>query len=751
VFAAVCLGPRSASAQAGGGSGIVRQIVIEGSQRVEPETIKSYLLIREGDPFDAGAVDRSLKSLFSTGLFADVSFTRRADTLVINVVENPVINRIAFEGNKRRTDKDLEAEVTLKPRVIFTRTKVQADVKRLLDIYRQGGRFNATVEPKIIELPQNRVDLVFEIDEGDATGVANIRFIGNKQYNDSSLRDVIRTKETRWFRFLTSDDSYDPDRLTLDRELLRRFYLKNGFADFRVTSAVAELTPEQKEFFITFTVDEGQRYKFGKINVDTQIRDLDASSLVGELEIESGDWYNADAVEKSVDKLTDAVGTKGFAFGEVRPRVTRNRDAKTVDISFEVREGPRVYVERIDITGNVRTLDRVVRREFRLVEGDAFNSAKLRRSRQRVQNLDFFDKVTIDQVPGSTPDRTVVKVGLQEKSTGALTVGIGYSTLNGPLVDTGIRERNLLGRGQDIRLSGAVSSKRTQINLGFTEPYFMDREVAAGFDVFHTTSDQQKQSSYDSTVTGFNLRAGYPITENLSQRWVYTIKETDVSDVDSDASIYVRSQEGTNILSQIAHILTYDRRDSSVNPTSGYIVKTQQDLAGLGGDSEFIRNTVEGAQYWPYWDDWVASVRAKGGYIVGIGKDVRLTERFFVGGEDVRGFDNAGIGPRDAVTQDALGGEWMYTGSAETTFPFPGFPKETGFRGRLFTDVGSSGKIHPSDLGNVNDTGSIRVSAGFGGTWVSPFGAIGLDLGWPIKKENFDDTQVFRLNLGTRF
>ena len=745
----VWLHPQEVCAQVGGD--LIRQISIEGAERVEPATVRSYLLVREGDPFDPGAIDRSLKSLFSTGLFADVSFIRRGAALVITVVENPVINRIAFEGNKRQSSQDLEREVTLRPRVIFTRTKVQSDVKRILTIYRQTGRFAATVEPKIIQLPQNRVDLVFEINEGDPTGIENIRFVGNKEYADSKLREVVRTKESRWYRFLTSDDSYDPDRLALDRELLRRFYLKNGFADFRVGSAVAELTPDQKKFFITVTVDEGKRYKFGKVDISTEVRNLKPDDIQDTVLIESGDWYNADLLEKSVDSMTVAVGNLGFAFAEVRPRINRNRESQTIDVTLEVREGPKVYVERIDITGNVRTLDRVIRREFRLVEGDAFNTAKLRRSRQRIQNLDFFSKVTVEQVPGSAADKTIVKVAVEEKSTGSLSLGVGFSTTNGATFDTGIRERNLLGKGHDLRLNGTVSQRRTQLKLSFTEPYFLDRDVSAGFDVTRTETNLQRISSHDQKTLAFGLRAGYPITENLSERFGYQIKKTEITNVKSNASSFIRSQEGSHLLSEISHQLAYDRRDSSINPTDGYILRMINDIAGAGGDSRYLRNTLEGSQYFPLADDWVLALKLQGGYIFGIGKDVRLPERFFVGGDDLRGFANSGIGPRDKASRDALGGEWMYAGTVETTFPLPGVPNETGFRGRFFTDFGSSGKTTPSDSNLIDDTGAVRMSVGTGLTWISPFGAIGIDLGFPIMKEVFDRDEIVRVNFGTKF
>ncbi|MBT4938701.1 MAG: outer membrane protein assembly factor BamA, partial [Rhodospirillaceae bacterium] len=485
---------------------IVEEIVVQGTHRIEQSTVRSYLLLQEGDNFDRRRVDQSLKSLFATGLFADVVISREGKTLFVKVVENPVINRIAFEGNKRIDEADLQKEVVLRPRVVFTRTKVQADVKRVLEVYRVNGRFGATVVPKIIQLPQNRADLVFEIDEGPLTKVERISFVGNKAESDSDLRSVIRTKETIWYRFLSSDDTYDPDRLTLDRELLRRHYLAEGFADFRVESAVAELTPDGKAFFITFSVNEGQRYKFGNIDVAAGLRGLNAKQLKALIKFKKGDEYDNTKVDGAIDKITDAVGNLGFAFVEVRPRVNRNRKEKIVDITFDIREGPRVFVERIDISGNVRTIDKVIRREFQIVEGDAFNAAKLRRSRQRIQNLDFFNKVNIQRLPGSTPDKTIVKVEIEEKSTGSLSFGVGFSTDSGALLDLGLRESNLLGRGQALSFNGTLAAEKSTVNISFTEPYFLDRDIAAGFDLYHVNQDLQDTRSYDFKKSGLGLR-----------------------------------------------------------------------------------------------------------------------------------------------------------------------------------------------------------------------------------------------------
>ncbi|MDH3234354.1 MAG: outer membrane protein assembly factor BamA, partial [Alphaproteobacteria bacterium] len=471
---------------------------MEGTNRIEVETVVSYMLIKPGDPYDIARVNSSIKTLFATGLFSDVSFRREGDTLVVRVVENPIVNRVAFEGNKKLDDDDLLKEITLRPRTVYTRTKVQRDVKRLLEVYRGSGRFAATITPKIIQLSQNRVDLVFEINEGDVTGVRRIVFVGNKRFSDGRLRDEIQTEETAWWKFFTTQDTYDPDRLNFDRELLRRFYLGNGYADFRVVSAVAELTPDRKDFFVTFTIEEGERYKFGDIELRSAIKGLDVKSLQRNLTVKKGAWYDARKIESTIQKLTDAVGTLGFAFVEVRPLIRRDRAKQVITVVFLIREGPKVFVERIEIVGNNRTRDEVIRREMRLVEGDAFNTSKIRASRRRLRNLDFFKKVEISNKPGSSSDKTVIKVEVEEKATGELSLGAGFSTEEGALGTIGLRERNFLGRGQDISVAFTLSQRSTEADLRFTEPYFLDRNLAVGFDLFRTTRDRTDES-------GFNL------------------------------------------------------------------------------------------------------------------------------------------------------------------------------------------------------------------------------------------------------
>ena len=687
------------------------------------------------------------------------------------MVENPIINRIAFEGNSKLSDKELSAEVQARPRVVYTRTRVQTDVRRITELYRRQGRFAATVEPKIIQLPENRVDVVFEINEGPSTGICAINFVGNRWFSDSTLRGVTETKESRWYRFLSTSDSYDPDRVAYDRELLRKFYLSEGYADFRVVSAVAELTPDRDAFILTFTVDEGERYRFGNVDVDIALKDLPREAVLPLLTVRSDDWYNAEAVERSIAVLTDALGNRGYAFVEIRPEVTRNREAHTVDIVFRVQEGPRVYVERIDITGNIRTLDKVIRREFRLVEGDPFNTTRMQRSKERIQNLGFFKKVEVTNTPGSAPDRTVILVDVEEQSTGELSLGVGFSSSDGPLVDVHVRERNFLGRGQDLRLGTVLSFRSQQVDVSFTEPYFLDKNIAAGVDLFAIKTSPTSSfftggtPAYQQTSYGTALRAGYQVNEDLRQTWKYTARSDDITDVASNASLFIQLQAGTRQTSAIGQVLLYDRRNNRIDPTDGYFASIGNDFAGVGFGVRYLRNKANVGYYYSVAPQWVLSFTGEAGYIFGWGGDpVFLQDRFFVGGDNLRGFQPAGIGPRDIVSGDALGGNKYYLGSVALGVPL-GLPKELGLAGRVFTDFGTlwsndvkNMTLTPQQLAanggvppDVKDTAALRVSAGVGVTWTSPVGPIRLDVAYPVKKELFDKTQFFHVSFGTRF
>ena len=749
LLGAMLLWAGGAAAQSIMAGGTLREIRVEGTQRIEPETVRSYLRLNPGDPFDPVLIDQSLKSIFATGLFADVTLRREGESLIVTVVENPIINRIAFEGNQRIDDETLEAETELRPRVVFTRTKAQNDVQRILELYRRSGRFAATVEPKVIELPQNRVDLAFEINEGDVTGIDSINFIGNRAFSDGRLRDEIATSESSFWNFLSSSDTYDPDRLTFDRELLRRFYLSEGYADFRVVSAVAELTPDREGFIITFTVEEGSRYRFGTIDITTTLRNLDPELLREDLTVEEDDWYDATGVETSIDNLTERVGNLGYAFVDIRPRAERDRDALTIDVTFEILEGPKVFVERIDIHGNVRTLDEVIRREFRLVEGDAFNSAKLRRSRQRIQNLGFFSTVEVANEEGSAPDRTIITIDVEEQSTGDLTFGAGFSSNAGPLGSIGLRERNLLGRGQDLRLGFTLSGERSQLDLSFTEPYFLDRNLSAGVDAFRITQEQD-ESSFDQERIGGGLRAGFQITEHIRQVWRYVLTRRNIKNIDSGASQVIKAESGVRIESSIAQELAYDTRDSRFDPHEGFLASLSTQFAGIGGDARYVKTTVGGGYFQPLSDDITLSLQGEVGVIQGLGEDTRASDRFFLGGTSFRGFEFAGIGPRDAVTDDSLGGKRYYTVTTELSFPL-GLPEELEVRGRIFGIVGSIFDLDHNTSASINDEPSARVSIGTGITWNSPFGPVLIDVGLPVVKEDFDNTELISFSFGTRF
>jgi outer membrane protein insertion porin family len=528
---------------------------------------------------------------------------------------------------------------------------------------------------------------------------------------------------------------------------LRKFYLSEGYADFRVVSAVAELSPARDGFYITFTVEEGARYKFGKIDLVNQLKDVQPETLKALLTTKSGARYNADEVENSINKLTDALGNRGFAFVDIQPKVTRHAENRTIDIVYEVKEGPRVYVERINITGNIRTLDSVIRREFRLVEGDAFNSAKMRLSQQRIRNLGFFKKVDVTNDPGSAPDKTVVNVAVEEQSTGEFSVGVGFSTTDGPLADISIRERNLLGRGQDLRLGFTIAQRVQQLDFSFTEPYFLGRNMAAGIDLFELTRNQQTESQFDQSAIGGSLRVGYQITDTLRQTFKYTLRKDRIYNVASTASVFIKEEAGSRNTSSVGQVLLYDRRDSPKDPTEGYYFQLATDIAGLGGDVRYLRNVVTSGYFHPFAPQWVLSVLGEAGDIFGINDTVRIEDRFFVGGDNLRGFATSGIGPRDRTTGDALGGRIYYTGTVQLGFPV-GLPQELGITGRAFTDFGSL--FSPVEPG-IADTRSLRVSAGAGVSWASPLGPIRLDLGIPLVRESFDKKELFRVSFGTRF
>ncbi len=745
-------GPTAAQAQANS----VSRIVVEGNQRIEADTVRSYMQIQVGDPFSPDLIDESLQTLFQTGLFSDVRIFRRGSNLVVSVEENPIINRIAFEGNSQLKNDSLQKEIDLKPRVVFTRARVQADVDRIITLYRRSGQFNARVEPKIIRLPQNRIDLVFEITEGAKTVVQSISFIGNRKFSDSQLRSVIVTEETTFWKFWSNSDTYDPDRLNYDKELLRRHYLKNGYADFRVLSGTAELAPNGQDFFLTFTVEEGEQYSFGDVTVDPGQTELNAEAMLAEVTTFKGETYDASKVDKSIEKLTLEAGKRGFAFARVVPRIERVADQLVINLTYEMNEGPRVYIERIDIVGNVRTLDKVIRREIRLVEGDAYNRILVDRSRRRITALDYFEKVDILEQPGSAPDKVVLIFQVAEKSTGTLNFSAGYSTTEQVLGSVSLSERNLLGRGYFTSLATSLSFKRQSVDFSFSDPYFLDQNMSAGFNAFTVETDQQSESSFNSRETGGGLTAGIPISENARLQARYGFTNRRIKNVSTNASAPIRLSAGETNKSQIGLSYLYNTLDNPLAPTQGLRAALTADLAGVGGDVFFWRLNGKASYYHTIYEGVVLNLRGSGGIMDGYnGEESPVLDRFFKGGNSFRGFERAGIGPRDTsvgTRNDAVGGQIFAIGTVETTFPL-GLPEAFGIRGAVFTDFGTlfdAPGPNPAFAG-VRDSSTLRVSAGIGLLWNSPFGPVRLDFAEAIKKDSLDKTQRFQFSAGTSF
>jgi outer membrane protein insertion porin family len=730
---------------------VIKEISIIGVERIEPETVLTYMDLRIGDEVSDSELNRILKSLYATGLFADVRLDQKDTLLEVTVIENPVISQIAFEGNDKLDNEELLAEIQLRPRQVFTRTKIQSDVNRLYQVYRRNGRFSVNIEPKVIKLDQNRINLVFEIDEGPVTKVRSIRFVGNKKYDDDKLQSEISTKEARWYSFFANNDRYDPDRLSFDQELLRRFYLSQGYADFRLISANAELSQDKEYFYLTITLEEGERYRVNDVVIDSKLRHFDAEVLKPFVTMSLGDWYDSTEVEKSVDQITDELGNLQYAFVNVRPDIQRNRENQEIDIIFHIQEAPKVFVERINIRGNVRTLDKVIRREMELVESDPFNRSKLAKSEQSISDLNFFEEATVSTLKGSAPDKTIIDVEVSEKSTGELSIGAGFSTNDGPLADVRITERNLLGKGQQLQLAATIAGERTEFDFAFNEPYFLNRDFLAGFDLFHSTRDFQDESSFDQRRTGGGIRFGYPLSDKWRQLIRYRIERNEVTDVRNEASRFIQDQEGKRITSAFSQRLTFDDRDSTLFPTDGRYAWIDAEFAGVGGDANYISGKVGGIYYYPVADGWVLSGLGEIGSIVGINdKDVKINERYFLGGSTLRGFEQAGVGPRDINTEDSLGGNNFYRGSVELSFPL-GLPEELGIKGHSFTDFGTLWELDNVTGNGVEDENSIRASAGLGVSWRSPFGPVRVDFALPYAEEEFDVNETFRFSFGTRF
>jgi len=738
---------------------VIRRLEVLGTQRIENATVLTYVNFREGDLYNEQEVDVALKALFATGLFTSatrIDFNQVTGTLTVRVTENPIVNQVVFEGNSKISSKDLTKETQIKPRAVFTRAKVQADVTRIMELYRRNGRFAARVEPQIISRPQNRVDLIFSITEGDNTGVNRINFIGNRVFDDATLRSTIATEESAWWKILSTSDNYDPDRLAYDRELLRRYYVARGYADFKVSSSVAQLTPGAESFFITFTIDEGPRYRLGTVAVDSKIVELPPAQLTPLLRMLPGDWYNSERIQQGLDALTNAAGTRGYAFAQVSPEIKRNVEARTIDVSFNVAQGPRVYIERIDIAGNTRTLDRVVRREFRLVEGDAFNRVMLDRSQQRIRALGFFKDVQVRNTPGSQPDRTNVTVSVTEQSTGSIAIGLGYSSYSSLIGDISYTETNLFGRGQSLAAVARMSYVQKQFQLSFTEPWFLDRPLAAGIDLQKVVTDYT-QAAFSGDTTAAILRLGFPVSEFslVSLNYMYRIQKISVT---GGAPLEILLADGNQNGSVIGFGYSFNDVDDYRTPTSGGTFSFSQNFAGFGGSLKYLESQASMAAYTPLPLGLVGSFSFRAKYITGYdGTPVPVNSRYFEGGDSFRGFAIAGVGPRDVSQSEqisALGGNVSAIGTFNLSMPSL-FPESMGVKVGLFADFGTVGHLD-STAGRtctvtscIRDNLAFRASTGLSVEWQSPFGPLQIDLGIPLVKAPYDREQIIHLRTGT--
>ncbi|MER8864413.1 outer membrane protein assembly factor BamA [Mesorhizobium sp. M0751] len=748
---------------------VVSRVEVTGNQRVDADTIRNYVTIKPGKAFSSSDIDDAVKALFGTGLFSDVQINQVGSTLVIKVSEYQVVNQVLFQGNKKLKDNALEAAVQLKPRGTFSQQQLDADVEAVKAAYRRIGRDDAAVTTQIMDLGDNRVNVVFNINEGGRTQIAAINFVGNSAYSSRRLSDIISTKRSSFLSFVLRDDVYDEDKLRADQELLRRFYYNHGYADFQVVSAVGELDDTTNKYTVTITVQEGERYTFGDVSVESTIPEVDSKSLESVVETHKGDVYNAKNVEDTIIALTEKVAGSGYAFAQVTPRGDRNFENHTISVVYTVDQGTKAYIERIEIRGNDRTRDYVIRREFDVSEGDAFNQVLIQRAKRRLEALDYFEKVEISTVPGSEPDQVVLVVDVVEKSTGEFTVGAGYSSggeTSGPSVEGSISERNFLGRGQFIKVAAGGGKNSRDYSFSFTEPYFLGRRIAAGFDIY---KQSRNYDHYDSDTTGATVRFGLPITDNISTQLAYNISQEKYKfdegcvpvinggTCDVSQAIVNGVNESPWLKSSVSLGLIYNTIDDMKNPHDGIYANVGTEVAGLGGDAKFIKVTARGSIYQTLSEqlDLVGLISGGAGHVQGYGNgDLRVFDHFQSSDRMIRGFEYGGIGPvASDNSNDHLGGTTYFNASAEAQFPLPVIPESFGLRGAVFADAATLyGSKIASGLVNSSTTGmEWRASVGVGVMWASPFGPIRIDYAIPVKKEKTDDVQEFNFGISTRF
>ncbi len=753
---------------------VVSNVVVSGNQRVDDDTIRNYISIKPGKSFSSADIDEAVKALFSTGLFSDVQINQSGSSLVVRVSEYQVVNQVLFQGNKKIKDAQLANTVQMKPRGVYSQAAADADVEAIKAAYQRIGRDDATVTTQIMDLGDNRVNVVFNINEGDRTKISSINFVGNHAYSRRRLADVINTKRSGVLSFIMRDDIYDEQKLQADQELLRRFYFNHGYADFQVVSATADLDPATNQYTITFTVDEGARYTFGDISVDSTIPEIDSNALQSVIETRKGNVYSAKNVEDSIIALTERAADSGYAFAQVTPRGDRDFENHTISVVYTIDQGAKAYIERIEIRGNARTRDYVIRREFDISEGDAFNQVMVKRAKQRLEDLDFFSKVDISTAPGSEPDQVVLVVDVVEKSTGEFSIGAGYSTggdTPGATLTGSVTERNFLGRGQFIRVSAGGGKNSRDYALSFTEPYFLGRRIAAGFDIYKSTRNYDK---YDSETTGATIRFGLPITDNISTQLAYNIAQEkyrfddhcwngtvvnpscNISTAIQDAILdpVTGKERGAWLKSSVSAGVTYNTIDDMKNPHDGIFANVTGEFAGLGGDAKFMKFTTRASYYRTLSEqlDLVGLISGGAGHVAGYGSgDLRVFDHFQNSDRMIRGFEYNGIGPVALGGEDHLGGTTYFNASAEAQFPLPIVPESLGLRAAVFADAAT---LYGNKVAGVDPSTTgmdWRASVGVGLLWASPFGPLRIDYAVPVKKRAWDDVQEFNFGMSTRF
>ncbi|GGK26428.1 outer membrane protein assembly factor BamA [Salinarimonas ramus] len=741
---------------------LAQQVVVRGNSRIDDETIRAYVT--------GVSAEEARRNLVATGFFSDVRVSRQGGQLVVNVVENNVVNRVAFEGNRRLQSEALIPELQTRARQPYNPATVAADVERIQEIYRRTGRALATVSSRIVDLPDGRIDVVFTVDEGSKTGIRQISFTGNEAFSDGRLRDVMTSTESNFLSFLKTTDVYDPDRLAADLELIRRYYLRKGYADFRVVGTDVRFDEQREGYVIDIAVEEGQLYRVGNVDIDSRIADVPTEELRRRVLTREGQVYDATAVERTLVDLTTEVARRGYAFAQVRPAGERDPAAGVVNITYIVEEGPRVYIERINIRGNTRTRDYVIRRELDLGEGDPYNKVLIDRAERRLNNLGFFERVRISNEPSLSPDRVILNIDVEDRPTGSFSIAGGYSTADGFIGEVSLSEANFLGRGQAVRIAGSWGERTSGFDFSFTEPYFLGYRLSAGVDVFSRFSEASNTGRYDSRTTGGTLRFGVPITEQFSVTARYSLYQQDLdipvifrdnNPANGEASLALKEAEGETLTSLVGLTFTFNSLDNVRNPREGLYAELRPEIAGLGGDSEFFRITADARYYHEIFEDVVGIARVQAGHIAALGsEDLRILDHFFLGPSLVRGFRPSGIGPRDVSSADvanALGGTTYFGGSLEVQFPLPLVPRDFGFRGAVFADAGSLIDYEGRRVFSggqtivVDDNDEIRSSIGASLLWASPLGPLRFDYAYVLSQADGDRTQAFRFSGGTSF